>query len=174
MSISRKTEARLLDSTERGLVDATHHPEICALDLEELRARRRLLREYRDRARDRARQQRREMRGKAEPRAAAEARDNTGTALKDEVLSAALKRLTRAIHRLEEAEARSLSQGEIARRALELRRAGTRRHHPVAGRHAGGGMRPDPHRPALRTDPREVGRVSQAVRVAQARRDARA
>jgi hypothetical protein len=172
MSINRKAEARLLDRTELDLVAPTHYPDLCHLDLDDLRSRRRLLREYRDKARDRARQQRREMRGKGEPRAAAEARDNTGTARKGEVLSAALKRVNRQILRLEK-EARAETQGEIASRAIALKRAGAPRHHPAAGRHAAGGMRAHRYDPPPRADPREAGRVSQATRVAQARRDAR-
>ena len=47
-----------------------------------------------------------------------------------------------------------------------------RRHHPSAGRTASRGMRSVPNRgDTVQVDPREVGRVSQAVKVAQARHD---
>ncbi len=75
MSISRKAEARLLNRTELELMEPTHYPSVCRLDLNELRSQRHFIRECRDKARDRARQQRREMYGKAEPCAAAEALD---------------------------------------------------------------------------------------------------
>ena len=60
----------------------------------DLQALARHLREARDRARAIARQQRREMRGKAEPRGATPARDDTGTVAKQQVLADVLKRAT--------------------------------------------------------------------------------
>ena len=58
------------------------------------------------------------------------------------------------------------------RAALERKRAAPV-HHPDPGRTAGEGMRPkDSQEPTVQTDPREIGRVSQFVRDAQARRDA--
>ena len=75
------------------------------------------------------------------------------------------------IKRAEEAERRP-ALVESARRALELKRANRVRHHPGAGRTASHGMRSLPNRgDTARVDPREVGRVSQAVRAAQVRRD---
>lgn len=173
MPVTRKAEARILDRTELELVEATHYPEICALGLDELRNRQRLLREYRDKAQDRKRQQRREMRGKGEARGAAPSRDNSGTALKHEVLTHALKRVQREIQRHLKVEQRALTQGEIARRALEMKRASRVQHHPAAGRTAGGGLRGEGHRPGVRIDPRTAGSISQAGRVAQAARDSR-
>jgi hypothetical protein len=172
MSVASRAEQRLLTSAEREAVSPTHYPAICDLSREELIATARRLREFRDRARDIGRQQRREMRGKAEPRGAAPARDNAGTMEKAQVITGALKRVNREISRFEQAEARPSPLVESARRALELRRASRVRHHPAAGRTAGRGMRNQPNTgDTVRTDPREIGRVSQFVRAGQARRD---
>jgi hypothetical protein len=101
MSIARKTEQRILAQGEREVVERTHHPAICRLSRDELAELRRLLRSYRDKARDVAQRQRREMRGKAEPRGVSAARDNAGTVTKQQVLAQALKRVNRELARPE-------------------------------------------------------------------------
>jgi hypothetical protein len=174
MAMSIRDERRLLTAAEFEAVEPTHHPAIDALPREELAAAERRLRGFRDKARDIARGQRREMRGKAEPRGAAPARDDTGTRRKTQVFAQALKRVRKALRRLEDADARPPGQAEIARRALAMRRAaGGAARHPAAGRTAGRGMRARPNTAdTVRLDPREIGRVSQSVKAAQARRDA--
>lgn len=171
MSIAQSDEKRMLTAAEHDAVSKTHYPAISELSKEELAQAVRLIRDYRDKARDVSRQQRREMRGKAQARGARPARDNTGTEMKASIFAAALKRLNRELRRLEQAERRT-DQVEIARRALEMKRANRVRHHPSAGRTASGGMQPttNPKR-TVDADPREVGRVSQAVKAGQARRD---
>jgi hypothetical protein len=59
-----------------------------------------------------------------------------------------------------------------AEKALAMRRAAAeKRHHPI-GRTASRGMASNPStRREQITDPREVGRVSQAIKTAQAKRD---
>ena len=99
MSIARKAENRILTQGEREIVAPTHHPAICDLSRENLTEKRRLLRSYRDKARDVAQQQRREMRGKAEPRGVGAARDNSGTVTKQQIFAQALKRVSREIGR---------------------------------------------------------------------------
>ncbi|WP_188899547.1 hypothetical protein [Caldovatus sediminis] len=173
MAITLKEERRLLTAAEFEAVEPTHYPRICGLSRDELVAAERRLREFRDKARDIARQQRREMRGKSAPRGAAPARDNTGTTRKKQIFVQGLKRVRRELRRFEQAEARPPSQAEIARRALEMKRASRMRHHPDAGATAHGGMRATPNPgDTVRVDPREIGRVSQFVKAAQARRDA--
>ena len=111
------------------------------------------------------------MRGKAEPRGTRPAKDNTGTTIKRQIFASALRRVNREATRIGKAQARA-SQSEIARRALELKRANRMRHHPSAGRTAGEGMRSIPNQgPTVEADPREIGRVSQFVKAGQARRD---
>ncbi len=172
MSVPIATEKRMLTETEFELVERTHHPAIAELSKSELADAARRLREFRNKARDVARQQRREMRGKAAARGARPAADNTGTSIKKEIFSDALGRVNNELRRLEREEART-GQAELARKALELKRANRVRHHPDAGRTAGRGMRANPNQgPTVESDPREIGRVSQFVKAGQARRDA--
>lgn len=171
MSIAQSDEKRMLTAAEFDAVSRTHYPAISELSKEELAQAVRLIRDYRDKARDVSRQQRREMRGKAAARGARPARDNTGTEVKASIFASALKRVNRELRRLKEADRRP-DQAEIARRALEMKRANRVRHHPSAGRTASGGMRAAPNpKGAVETDPREIGRVSQFVKAGQARRD---
>ena len=173
MGVPIATERRMLTDAEFETVLATHYPQICELSREDLVETTRRLRDYRDKARDVSRHKRREMRGKAEARGARPARDNTGTSIKKSIFAGALTRANRELHRIEKAEARP-DQSEIARKALELKRANRVRHHPSAGRTAGQGMGSNPNRgPTVTADPREVGRMSQFVKAGQARRDAR-
>ena len=171
MSMPISTEQRMLTAAEFEVVKTTHYPDIAELTEGELADAARRLRDYRDKARDIARQQRREMRGKAEPRGTRPAKDNTGTTIKRQIFASALRRVNREATRIGKAQARA-GQSEIARRALELKRANRMRHHPSAGRTAGDGMRSIPNRgPTVEADPREIGRVSQFVKAGQARRD---
>lgn len=171
MSISAATEKRLLTTDEHELVASTHYPHVSALDRDMLAHARRRLRTFRDKARDTARQQRREMRGKADARGAKPARDNSGTEMKRRVFASALKRVNRELARFAAAERKS-GQAEIARRALELKRAKRVTHRPAGGRTSHAGMTPKPSsRPTVTSDPMEAGRVSQFVKNAQARRD---
>lgn len=172
MSISAADEKRLLSADELELVSRSHYPEISSLDQGELGEMAKRLRNLRNRARDIAHRQRREIRGKSEPRGAQAARDNTGTEMKRRVLGNALKRVNKELARFAAAE-RIPQQAEIARRALELKRENRVVHRPGAGRTGHGGMTPKPStRPTVESDPREVGRVSQFVKNAQAKRDA--
>ena len=170
MAMTMTEERRLLTGAEFDVTSRTHHREICALPKAELIGLARRVREYHGKARDVTRQRRREQRGKAEPRGANPAPSEAGTSRKRQAFSAALKRVNKQIGRLEELE--RPSQGEIARRALEMKRADQVRHHPGAGRTAERGMRSLPNQgDTVRVDPREIGRVSQFVKSAQARRD---
>ncbi len=171
MSISAATEKRLLTADEHELVASTHYPHVSALDRDDLAEARQRLRTSRNKARDIAHRQRREMRGKAEARGAKPARDNSGTEMKRRIFGNALKRVNRELARYAAAE-RKPRQAEIARRALELKRANRAVHRPAGGRTARGGMTAKPsNRPTVETDPREIGRVSQFVKNAQAKRD---
>ncbi len=173
MSFPVSTERRMLAEAEFEAVQPTHYPDICGLSWDELRTAARRLRDYRDKARDISRQQRREMRGKADPRGAQPASDNTGASVKKQIFASALKRVNREIQRRDQSERRA-SQSDIARRALELKQANRVRHHPSSSRTAGQGMRANPNEgPTVQTDPREIGRVSQFVKDAQAQRDTR-
>ncbi|MGZ9033107.1 MAG: hypothetical protein ACXW25_01670 [Rhodospirillales bacterium] len=171
MSISAADEKRLLAADELELVTRSHYPDISTLDRAELGEMAKRLRNLRDKARDVAHRQRREIRGKSDPRGTRPARDNTGTEMKRRALGNALKRVNRELARLAAAD-RKPPQAQIARRALDLKRANRIVHHPRAGRGAHGGMTPKPSsRATVESDPREIGRVSQFVKNAQAKRD---
>jgi hypothetical protein len=100
MNASTTNDDRLLNIAERELVAQTWPPIADRLTKEQLQALGKRLREARDRSRRIASQQRREMRGKADPRGAAPARDNTGSLSKTTVLVGALKRVTAALRKL--------------------------------------------------------------------------
>jgi len=155
MSVPIATEQRLLTDAEFEVVQQSHYPAIFELSRDALADAARRLRDYRDKAGDVARRQRREMRGKASPRGARPARDNTGSTMKKQIFASALKRVNRELGRTARAEQRA-GQSEIARRALALRRESRVGRHPSAGRTAGHGMRAIPNPvPPTATDPRE-------------------
>lgn len=171
MASTTSTERRILTEAEYEAVAQTRHPDLAARSRSDLLALARRLREHRDKARDITHHRRRESRGKAEPRGAAPAPAETGTARKKQVFSAALRRLNSQVARLDDAD-RAPSQGAIARKALAMKRAGERRHHPDPGRSAGQGMRALSHEGVMtEVDPRQVGSVSQSGKNNQARRD---
>lgn len=176
MSISIGDERRWLSADEAEVAARSHMPALREMSDGELTETLRLLREWRDRARDTARQQRREMRGKSAPRGARPAADNTGTTLKKEVLSGAVRRLNKERQRRRE-EADRESMQERLQRALERRQAmqaKRRARIPAGGRSAREGMSSTPSdERSVKPDPRETGRVSQFVKSAQARRDSR-
>lgn len=171
MSAQRSLEDRLLTEQERVDVAATRYPELLHRSRPELIELIRRLRSERDRAQTIGRQQRREIRGKADARGTRPARDNLGTVSKAQVLAQAVKRANKELARRDEPEP-APTQAELTRAAFERVQASRAAQHPSAGRTAGTGMRSNPsHRPTVQMDPREIGRVSQATRVAQAKHD---
>ena len=173
MSAKAESEARLLSAAELEIVNATREPEIRQRSSEELKSLSKRLRQAHDRAKDIGARQQREMRGKADPRGAKPAQDNTGTIAKAQVLFEAIQRLDAELSRREEADTATPSQADLSRHALELKLSGQTEHHPDAGRSASEGMqmkeRTTP--PKIGTTRKEIGRVSQANKVAQARKD---
>ena len=93
MNDAVKLEARLLTAAELELVAVTRPPEIERQSVDELKAAARRLREAHDRAKAIGTRQAREMRGKAEPRGATLAKDNSGTVGKAQALREALDRV---------------------------------------------------------------------------------
>ena len=170
MAISRKEEARLLDKDEAALVEKSHHPEIGSLDDKALADTIKRIRERRDRAREIGQRQRREMRGKAKPQGAKPAGDNLGTKHKMAVLAQALKRLNSEQTRRRELSARQATASGM-KRAMELKAAASAPKRP-SSKTADKGMKAKPSKKNEQiTDPREVGRVSQQIKKAQAKRD---
>ncbi len=99
MNDAVKLEARLLTAAENELVAATRPPEIERRSVDDLKAVARRLREAHDRAKAIGTRQAREMRGKAEPRGATSAKDNSGTVGKAQALRDALDRVEAELKR---------------------------------------------------------------------------
>lgn len=68
MAISCQHERSLVSHEEYGAIQRSHHPEIYALDLSELRELQTRVRGMRDKERTLMKQMQRERRGKVEPR----------------------------------------------------------------------------------------------------------
>ena len=93
MNDAVKLEARLLTAAELELVAVTRPPAIEAQSVDDLKSVARRLREAHDHAKAIGTRQAREMRGKAEPRGATPAKDNSGTVGKAQALRDALDRV---------------------------------------------------------------------------------
>ncbi len=171
MAVTRKEEARALDSDERELVERSHHPELQELPDSELSKLVKLVRDRRDKAKSQAQQRRREMRGKAAPRGAEPSREDAGSRLKLTVLAMAVRRLNTEAGRRRRMSGHA-DQVANSRRALALKRAAEPEGPDFNTRHAHHGMRSTPNRRAEDlVRPAELGRQRQAANVAQARRD---
>ncbi|HMM90362.1 hypothetical protein [Bradyrhizobium sp.] len=173
MSVPCKFEQSLLNHEENETVSRTHHPAIYdagASDLADLRSR---LRTMHDKERTLSRQKRREVRGKAGARGTSFPGTAERPSQRKQVFAAALKRVNRELRRLHKLTART-AHVEAAQKALALRRAANFVPYPSAGSTSSEGMAP---RASMRrrkiVTGAKVGRVSQATKVAQARRDAR-
>ncbi len=167
MSEHSNPNDRLFSIAERDLVDQTIPLALDKLSKEALQALAKRLRSARDRARRIGRQQRREIRGKADPKGNEPARDNAGTEAKAQALVEALNRVSGAIRKL-----KAPTQAELTRKAAALKRAAAVPQHPGPGNPTSKGMQPVVSRQrTTKPDPREIGRVSQAGKVAQAKRD---
>jgi len=170
MATRRAEEKRILTAAEHAAVEATHYPGLATLDRAALIDLARQLRDYHGKARDLARDRRRARRGKAEPRGAGAPPAEEGLLVKKQVFAGALKRVNARIETLDDAARREAIQAAM-RDALARRQAAPV-HHPGPGRTPRRGMVAVPSsRRTVRMDPREVGRVSQANKVAQAQRD---
>lgn len=170
MAVSRKDEARLFTKDELELVERSHHPALASLDDKTLADTRKLVRERRQRALDISKRQRREMRGKAPAQGAKPAADNLGSKEKAAALASALKRLNAEHARRTAASAREETRSGV-KKALAMKRAAPKTTRP-GSRTAGKGMKKNTSDKAEQiTDPREVGRVSQQIKKAQAKRD---
>ncbi len=167
MSERAHPDDRLFNAAEREMVERTKPPVLDELSKEALQALAKRLRSARDRARRIGRQQKREIRGKADPKGAVAAGDNAGTEAKAEALVAAISRVTGALRKLS-----APTQIELTRKAVAMKRAAPVAQHPGAGSTASKGMiAKASRRPTVKSDSREVGRVSQAGKIAQAKRD---
>jgi hypothetical protein len=173
MNATQPDQQRALSATELELVTATQSPALEHLPLPELKALIRRLRQAHSRAKDIGESQRREIRGKFEPRAAKPVQDNSGSVTKMQLLFDALRRADSEIARRDKEKEPEPTQADYARRALELKMSAKAPDHPDSGRSAATGMAKKKRDKPVKigTTKKEVGRVSQAGKVAQARKD---
>lgn len=172
MSIAFATERRRLAEDELEPIRRSHFPLLQELPREEAQELARWLRARRGRARDLVREHRRSTRGKA-ARAALPLPDaDRGLAAKKQVFAGALKRVNARLDALLAAERRDRNLARL-REAL-ARRGAEAPAHPAAGptRHAGTRSLPS-RKPRPTIHGARIGSASQAVRDAQAKRDAR-
>ncbi|MCC8966798.1 hypothetical protein H8A95_31860 [Bradyrhizobium sp. Pear76] len=174
MSVACKFERSLLSHEEQETIRLTHHPAIYSVEAAELEAMRPRLRKMRDKERTVGRHKQRESRGKAEARGASFPGTAKQASERKQVFAAALKRVNTELKRLHNLATRT-AHVEAARKALALHRAANFTARPPAGDTAGEGMAPKPsERRKKIVAGAKIGRVSQATKVAQAVRDARA
>jgi hypothetical protein len=167
------SERRLLSETEYERVAQSHYPLLGSLPHDEVLSLARWLREERARVRDIIRSRHRARRGKKDGAGiTAAGTSERGLAAKKQVFAHAIRRVNARLERFR-AEARKKQIRDNMQAALRRRRT-ARVHHPASGFTAGEGMRDlSSTRRTVETDPREIGRVSQFVRDAEARRDAK-
>jgi hypothetical protein len=171
MGVGLSTEQRLLSEKEYIQIKRSHYADLDGLDQDETLALARWLREERNRARDIIAARRRARRGKSVTggMGSAEASER-GIAAKKQVFARALRRVNGRLERF-----RAKRRRDEVRSNLEAslhRKRGAQRHHPDPGRTPRRGMSPLVNtRRTAQVDPAEVGRVSQRVKDAQARRD---
>lgn len=131
-------ERRALDADELGLADMTRFPVLSALADAELASVIDRLRDRRNRARDLADRQAREARSKAAPKGAVAAGGDAGMRAKHDFLGQALDRALAEQQRRaaegagRDSEGQAESQAELARKALEMKRAGEAGPNPMA------------------------------------------
>lgn len=173
MSLSCRSERSLLNHEEYSLVRKSHYPDILDAELDEIQKTRDQIKQMRDKERTLAFHKRREVRNKAEARGGSFPGTAGRPLQRKQVFAGALKRLNKEISRLKAWGAReSLTQS--AQRALALRRANVRTHHPAASNTANQGMQKivnKRRRGGILGS--QIGSVSQATKNAQAQRDSR-
>lgn len=170
---SPDSEDRVLSDAELEMVNGTRPPAIEQKPKEELKALVHRLRQAHSRAHDISARQKREMRGKADPHGATPVRENAGTVAKAQALLEAIQRVDKELSKRDEAETGRPSSSEFARKALEMKMSAKTNGHPEGGQTASSGIREKKRTEEFTggTSKREMGRVSQAGKVAQARKD---
>lgn len=168
MTIAAASERKFLSHDEAEIVGSTHYPALAEADADRLRESQGRLRDLRAKARSIAWRKRRE----AARGAAAVPDASEHAARRKQIFSQALKRASRQLQRLDHAAARARTRRGV-QKAMALKRREEAAERPGAAPHARTGMRPNPSLRRARGVPgAKVGSVSQAGKVAQARRDA--
>jgi hypothetical protein len=171
MSTSIADERRLLAAEEYEPIARSHYPALAGLERDELVELVRWLRDRRSKFRGQIEHRRRVRRGKADARnAAAEPPSERGVAAKKQVFARALKRVNGRLDSVLTAEKRTAMRAGMQTALDRKRRAPV--HHPQSGRRARTGATSiENPKGADIMQPSMVGSISQAGRVAQARRD---
>jgi hypothetical protein len=167
-----KFEISVLKHDEQEIIRNTHHPAVGEMSREQLESLRSRLRDIHDKERTLARHRQREVKGTAESRGKGFSGTVEHATQRKQVFVAAIKRVNKELKRIRKIEAKK-ELGAAARRALALRRAQqfTR---PLNDPSPHEGMRAIPSRRRNKTvPPSKIGRVSQANKRTQARRDTR-
>ena len=168
MSTSIADERRLLAADEYERIARSQHPNLASLQRDELLDLVRWLREQRGKFKGQI--HRRVRGGKAAQNDADKPASERGLAAKKQVFARALKRANSHLDRVLATEKRTAMQAGM-QAALERKRRAPR-HHPSSGRRARRGAQPiENPKGADIVPPSTVGSISQAGRVAQARRD---
>ncbi len=171
MGVEFAAERRLLADDEYEPIVRSHYPTIGTLNRDELAELAQWLRSRHNRARDIARHRVRVRRGKAEG-PAPEGLSERGLANKKQVFARALKRVNSRLEQHRDAEKRARVVAQM--QAALARRQAASAQHPDAGMTAGGGLQVKAStRRRTNVPPGRIGSVSQAGRVAQAKRDGR-
>ena len=168
------SEDRALNTAELAMVNDTQPPAIERKTREELKALAHRLRQAHSRAHDISSRQQREIRGKAEPHGARRAQENAGNVVKAQLLLDAIHRIDEELSRRDELETGRPSPVRI--RAAE---PSSSRWEPspviilTLDATASQGIREKKRTEEFAggTSKREMGRVSQATKVSQARKD---
>jgi hypothetical protein len=165
-----KFEISILKHDEQELVRDSHHPAVGEMSRDRLESLRSRIRDIHDKERTLARHRQREAKGKAESRGSSFSGTAEHATQRKQVFVAAIKRVNKELKRIQKFEARK-ELGAAAQRALALRRAQQfSRQQNDPNPHEG--MRSIPSRRRnMRVPPSKIGRVSQANKRAQARRD---
>lgn len=171
MPVGIAAERRLLSENEYGRIRQSHYPELGELDAGETLELARWLRAERNRVRDIITARRRARRGKGAGGGVTAAESSErGLSAKKQVFSRALKRVNARLDRHHSEHRRATARAHLI--AAVERKQKAPRGYPDPGRTAGKGMRPiTSKRPTVEANPAEIGRVSQFVKDAQAKRD---
>ncbi|MDV2987302.1 UNVERIFIED_CONTAM: hypothetical protein Q9R58_23610 [Methylobacteriaceae bacterium AG10] len=172
MGVGIASERRLLSEDELERIKLSHYPDLGKLEQDDAIALARWLRERRNRVRDIVRTRRRARRGKADASGigSAEASER-GLSAKKQVFARAIRRVNAKLERFRVKRRREQMRANLGE---ALRRRQTRpRQHPATEERHNEGMRPIANEKRFtELEPSQIGRVSQSVKAAQAKRDA--
>jgi hypothetical protein len=172
MGVGIASERRLLSEDELERIKLSHYPDLSKLEQEDATALVKWLRERRNRVRDIVRTRRRARRGKAITSGigAAESSER-GLSAKKQVFARAIRRVNAKLERFRVKRRREQMRANLGD-AL-MRRRTRAQHHPASETRPNEGMRPIGNEKRItELEPSQIGRVSQSVKAAQAKRDA--